>query len=69
MPMGLTAAHRYLKFGTKVKVKNMNNGRIVTVRINDRGPFIRNRIIDVSLGAAKKLSFIKRGVARVCITY
>ncbi|WP_390634098.1 septal ring lytic transglycosylase RlpA family protein [Oryzibacter oryziterrae] len=60
-----TAAHRTLPFGTLVKVENLNNGRSVVVRINDRGPFIRNRVIDVSRGAARDLGFIGAGTARV----
>lgn len=68
-PNAMTAAHRRLRFGKTVKVKNMRNGRTVTVRINDRGPFIRGRIIDVSRAAARKLGFLSRGVTRVCITY
>jgi len=63
----MTAAHRSLPFGTKVKVTNKSNGKSVVLRINDRGPFIRGRIIDVSTGAADKLGFRKRGVARVDI--
>ncbi|MGI9483992.1 MAG: septal ring lytic transglycosylase RlpA family protein [Hyphomicrobiales bacterium] len=64
-PHGLTAAHRTLPFGTKVRVKNLRNGRSVIVRINDRGPFIGRRVIDVSLGAAKRLGMIKSGVVKV----
>ncbi|MDR6954441.1 rare lipoprotein A [Ancylobacter sp. 3268] len=61
----LTAAHRSLPFGTKVRVTNTANGRSVVVRINDRGPFIRGRVIDVSTAAAESLGFRQRGVARV----
>jgi rare lipoprotein A len=64
-PMGMTAAHRKLKFGTRVRVTNLINGRKVIVRINDRGPFIKGRIIDLSLGAAKKIGMLRRGIARV----
>jgi rare lipoprotein A len=53
----LTAAHRTLPFGTRVRVTNRRNGRTVTVRINDRGPFIRNRVIDLSPAAARSLGF------------
>lgn len=53
----LTAAHRFLPFGTQVKVTNRRNGRSVVVRINDRGPFVRSRIIDLSPAAAKALGF------------
>jgi rare lipoprotein A len=64
-PQELTAAHRTLPFGTRVRVTNNWNGRSVIVRINDRGPFIRGRIIDVSLGAAKQLGMISSGIASV----
>lgn len=64
-PQDLTAAHRTLPFGTRVRVTNNWNGRSVIVRINDRGPFIRGRIIDVSLGAAKQLGMISSGIASV----
>jgi rare lipoprotein A len=67
-PHGLTAAHRKLKFGTKVKVTNVRNGKSVIVRINDRGPFIRGRVIDLSLGAAKVIGLTKTGVARISYT-
>jgi len=60
-----TAAHRALPFGTKVKVQNTNNGKIVVVRINDRGPFKAGRIIDVSYAAAKQLEMIGLGTAWV----
>ncbi|WP_250152198.1 septal ring lytic transglycosylase RlpA family protein [Ancylobacter radicis] len=63
----MTAAHRTLPFGTKVRVTNTANGRTVVLRINDRGPFIRGRIIDVSTAAADDLGFRKRGVAKVQI--
>lgn len=64
-PQDLTAAHRTLPFGTRVRVTNNWNGRSVIVRINDRGPFIRGRIIDVSLGAARQLGMISTGIASV----
>jgi rare lipoprotein A len=66
-PHGLTAAHRSLPFGTKVRVKHLASGRSVVVRINDRGPFIRNRIIDLSLGAASALGIQSAGVAKVSV--
>jgi rare lipoprotein A len=66
-PYGLTAAHRTLKFGTRVKVTHLRNGRSVIVRINDRGPFIRSRIIDLSWGAAVAIGVDKSGVANVRI--
>lgn len=64
-PNGFTAAHRSLPFGTRVKVVNMANGRSVTVRVNDRGPFVKGRVIDVTRAAAEQLGFRRRGVARV----
>ena len=66
-PDGMTAAHRSLPFGTMVTVKNLRNGRSVRVRINDRGPFVKGRIIDVSRGAAKKLGLMGSGTARVAV--
>jgi rare lipoprotein A len=68
VPGALTAAHRTLPFGTQVKVENLVNGRAVVVRINDRGPFVRGRMIDVTRAAAEKLGFIRAGVARVRMT-
>ena len=62
-PGGLTAAHRTLAFGTHVRVTNRRNGRSVTVRINDRGPFVRGRVIDVTPAAASVLGF--SGIAPV----
>ena len=56
-PTGLTAAHRTLPFGTRVRVTNRRNGRSVTVRINDRGPFVRGRVIDVTPAGARALGF------------
>jgi rare lipoprotein A len=56
-PNALTAAHRTLPFGTKVKVTNKHNGRSVVVTINDRGPFVRGRVIDVTPAAARVLGF------------
>lgn len=64
-PSKLTAAHRTLPFGTMVKVTNLVNGKSVVVRINDRGPFKPNRIIDLSEGAAKAIGMVRMGVARV----
>ncbi len=63
----LTAAHRSLPFNTKVRVTNKINGRSIVVRINDRGPFVRGRIIDVSTAAAEELGFRRRGVTKVDI--
>ena len=62
-----TAAHRKLPFGTMVKVTNLANGKSVIVRVNDRGPFVKNRIIDVSRRAAHELDFIRQGVTKVKI--
>jgi rare lipoprotein A len=56
-PSALTAAHRNLPFGTKVRVTNKNNGKSVVVTINDRGPFVRGRVIDVTPAAARVLGF------------
>jgi rare lipoprotein A len=56
-PTKLTAAHRTLPFGTLVRVTNLTNGRTTLVRINDRGPFIKNRVIDLSQAAAQQLEF------------
>ena len=56
-PNGLTAAHRTLPFGTRVRVTNKRNGRSVVVRINDRGPFVRGRVIDLTPAAARVLGF------------
>ena len=67
-PATYTAAHRSLKFGTKVKVTNRRNGRSVVVRINDRGPFVGGRVIDVTRAAAQQLGFVGAGVAKVCMT-
>ncbi len=62
---GLTAAHRTLSFGSKVKVTNLENNRSVTVRINDRGPVPRKYCIDLSYGAAKQIGLVERGVVKV----
>lgn len=61
----MTAAHRSLPFGTRVKVTNLRNGRTVLVRVNDRGPHVRGRIIDLSQAAAKKIGLSHAGTARV----
>ena len=65
--MALTAAHKSLKFGTLLKVTNTKNGRSVIVRINDRGPYIEGRDLDLSKGAAIELGLLRKGVARVKI--
>ena len=64
-PGGFTAAHRTLKFGTQVRVTNRRNGRNVVVRINDRGPFVRGRVIDITPAAARALGF--SGLASVTL--
>jgi peptidoglycan lytic transglycosylase len=61
----LTAAHKTLPFGTVVRVTNLSNGKKVTVRVNDRGPFVEGRIIDLSKSAAKELGFINQGITEV----
>jgi rare lipoprotein A len=65
----LSAAHRTLPFGTKVKVKNISNGKTVKVKINDRGPFVQGRIIDLSKKAAEKIGLLSAGIAEVEIKY
>jgi peptidoglycan lytic transglycosylase len=64
-PSALTAAHRSLPFGTKVRVTNQSNGREVVVTINDRGPFVGGRVIDLSTGAADAIGMKGAGIARV----
>ncbi len=64
-PGQLTAAHRTLPFGTKLQVTNVNSGRSVVVRVNDRGPFIHGRVVDVSYAAARELNLLHSGTARV----
>ncbi len=64
-PHGLTAAHRSLPFGTKLKVTNVKTGKSVVVRVNDRGPFSNRRVLDLSLGAAKVIGLTRMGVAQV----
>lgn len=63
----LTCAHRTLPFGTKLKVTNLENGHEVVVTVNDRGPFIYSRILDLSYAAAKLLNFVGQGRARVFV--
>ena len=62
---GISAAHKTLPFGTIVRVVDLETGRSVVVRINDRGPFIEGRIIDLSKGAAERLGIIDKGIAKV----
>jgi rare lipoprotein A len=64
-PDGLTAAHRTLPFGTRLRVTDLASKRHVTVTINDRGPFIEGRILDLSRGAARVLGMIERGLTRI----
>lgn len=61
----MTAAHRTLPFGTHVRVTNLRNGRAVVVRITDRGPYVRGRVLDVSYAAARRLGLVRSGTARV----
>ncbi len=63
----LTAAHKTLPFGTKVKVTNVKNGKSVTVKINDRGPFVKGRVIDLTRSAFKKIGNIESGILDVTI--
>jgi rare lipoprotein A len=62
---GMTAAHKTLPLGAEVRVTNLENGKSVVVRINDRGPFVEGRIIDLSYAAAKKIGMLKDGVVQV----
>ena len=66
-PDGLSAAHKHLPLPIFVRVTNLSNRRSIIVRVNDRGPFIEGRIIDLSAGAAKKLGFYERGTTRVMV--
>jgi rare lipoprotein A len=64
-PQALTAAHRTLPFGSCLRVVVMESGRSVEVRVNDRGPFVQGRVVDLSLAAAKQLGLVEKGLARV----
>jgi len=66
-PNGLSAAHKHLPLPTYVRVTNLRNHRSIIVRVNDRGPFVKGRIIDLSAGAARKLGFYKKGTAQVYV--
>ena len=66
-PDGLSAAHKHLPLPVFVRVTNLSNRRSIVVRVNDRGPFVAGRIIDLSEGAAKRLGFLKQGTARVLV--
>lgn len=63
----LTCAHRTYPFGTRLKVTTPSNGRSVVVRVNDRGPFVRGRIVDLSWGAARELGILAQGIAKVTV--
>jgi rare lipoprotein A len=65
---GMTAAHRTLPFSTVVRVENLTNGRSTTLRINDRGPFVDGRIIDLSRWGARELEMLGAGIAQVQVT-
>lgn len=67
-PAAMTAAHRTLPLGSKIRVTNQSNGKSLVVRINDRGPFIKGRVLDLSKGAARKLGFINAGHTKVCFS-
>jgi rare lipoprotein A len=64
-PATMTAAHRTLKFGTQIRVTNLHNSQSVVLCINDRGPFVDSRIVDVTKAAARRLDFVQSGVAKV----
>lgn len=68
-PSQLTAAHRSLPFGSLVKVENLENQKEVVVRVNDRGPFVKGRIVDVSYSAAEKLEMLDSGKVPVRVTF
>lgn len=64
---GMTAAHRSYAFGTRLRVRDVETGITVSVRVNDRGPYVRGRMLDLSRAAAGKLGTIRRGVVKVCV--
>lgn len=66
-PAAMTAAHRSLPFGTRIKVTNQRNGKAVLVRVNDRGPFVKGRVLDLSKAAAAALGFVGSGHTKVCM--
>jgi rare lipoprotein A len=66
-PQSMTAAHKTLAFGTRVRITRVNGGKSVIVRINNRGPFIKGRIVDVSEKAAERLGFKSSGITAVCL--
>jgi rare lipoprotein A len=65
----LTCAHRTARFGTRLRVTELRGGRSVVVRVNDRGPFVRGRVVDLSLAAARELGIVRRGVAQVRVEF
>lgn len=65
-PNSMTTAHRSLPFGTKIKVINKNNGKSVIVKVNDRGPFIVGRVLDLSYGAFIKIAPASQGITKIC---
>ena len=67
-PNAMTAAHRTLPFGTRVRVRHLASGRSVVVRINDRGPYVAGRVLDLSKGAATKIGMTEHGIARISMT-
>lgn len=64
---GISVAHRYLPFGTRLKITDQETGRSVIARVNDRGPFVQGRAVDLSYGAFSAISRPSKGVTRVCI--
>ncbi len=66
-PHALTAAHKYLPLPTYVKVTNLENGRSIIVRVNDRGPFVEGRIIDLTMEGARRLGYLKKGITKVLV--
>ncbi|MBP1851413.1 rare lipoprotein A [Rhizobium halophytocola] len=65
-PTRLTAAHKHLRFGTRLRVTNQRNGKSVVVRINDRGPFVSGRVLDLSKAAASTIGMVAAGHTKVC---
>lgn len=63
----LTAAHRSLPFGTRIRVTNLDNGKAVTLTVNDRGPFVKGRVVDVSRRAAEDLGLVQQGIVNVSV--
>ena len=66
-PAAMTAAHRKLPFNTRIRVVNQRNGKSVVVRINDRGPFVKGRVLDLSKAAANALGFVRAGHTKICM--